>query len=262
MRLQKYLSAAGACSRRKGETLIRAGRVQVNGRVVTEMGTRVDPDVDQIRLDGQLVRPEHQMVYIALNKPRGYVTSCRHSGERIVMELVDIAQRVYPVGRLDKDSIGLLLLTNDGRLHHRLSHPSFDHEKEYDVRVDRPISDAALAAMAEGMLVLGRLTRPARVRRLAPERFRMVLKEGRNRQIRRMVTQLGWRVRSLKRIRMAGILLGGLASGEWRHLTPAEVQRLTRGLDDPGLPKKRPEHRRRSRKPKPGPGAKPRRRDT
>ena len=131
MRLQKFLANAGVCSRRGGEDLIRAGRVQVNGRVITDLGSKIDPAQDTVVVDGRtVVEPKAKPVYILLNKPRGYVSSCRHPGERIVLELVNIPQRVYPVGRLDKDSTGLLLLTNDGRLHHRLSHPSFDHEKE------------------------------------------------------------------------------------------------------------------------------------
>lgn len=232
MRLQKFLSMAGACSRRQGERLIQQGRVRVNGRIVTELGTRIDPDADRVMLDDEPVTGVGKWIYIALHKPRGVVTSCSHPGERIVLDLVDIEDRIYPVGRLDKDSTGLLLLTNDGRIHHRLSHPSFDHEKEYDVTVDRPISDQALATMAAGMPVLGSRTRPARVRRTGAKRFRMVLQEGRNRQIRRMVAQLGWRVQRLKRIRMAGIRLGDLRPGAWRYLTPDEVRSLTRGLDD------------------------------
>ena len=130
MRLQKFLSTAGICSRRRGEALIKAGRVSVNGQIVVELGTKIDPAKDQVSFDGRPIKYEQRLVYIVLNKPVDYVTSCRHPGEKIVLELVDIAQRVYPIGRLDKDSTGLLLLTNDGRLHHKLSHPSFDHEKE------------------------------------------------------------------------------------------------------------------------------------
>jgi len=234
MRLQKFLSASGICSRRQGETYILDGRVQVNGRVVNTLGTQVDPEADTVAVDGRPVALVDEKVYIALNKPRGYVTSCDHPGERIVLDLVDIPQRIYPVGRLDKDSTGLLLLTNDGRLHHRLSHPSFDHEKEYDVTVDRPVSDNALARMAGGMHVKGRRTRPARVRRLSRHRFRIVLQEGRNRQIRRMVKQLGLRVRELKRVRMAGIRMDRLASGTSRHLTASEIRGLLKGIGDGG----------------------------
>jgi 23S rRNA pseudouridine2605 synthase/23S rRNA pseudouridine2604 synthase len=226
MRLQKFLSAAGVCSRRKAEELIREGRVQVNGTVVAELGARTDPQNDRVTVDGRDVRPPQRLVYLALNKPRGYVSSCRHAGQKIVLELVNVPERVYPVGRLDKDSTGLLLLTNDGRLHQRLSHPSFDHEKEYDVVVARPLSDGALRRMAAGMPLLNTRTRPAEVHRIGERRFRIVLKEGRNRQIRRMVRQLGNEVIDLKRVRVAHVRLGRLPVGRWRHLTDAEVQGL------------------------------------
>ncbi len=226
MRLQKWLSDAGVCSRRHGENLIRAGKVRVNGAVVTTLGTKVDPDKDRVEVDGQPVQAQLQKIYVALHKPRGYVTSCDHPGQRLVLDLIDIKERIYPVGRLDKDSTGLLLLTNDGRLHHRLSHPSFDHEKEYEVTVDRPIDDGDLKQLSEGLPILGSMTRPARVRRLAGRRFRIVLLEGRNRQIRRMVKQLGYQVKRLKRIRMAHIHLGNLPEGAWRYLTATETRRL------------------------------------
>ncbi len=226
MRLQKFLSAAGVCSRRKGEQFIRDGRVTVNGQIVVELGTRVDPLKDRVGLDGRQVHYEPEAVYIALNKPAGYVTSCRHPGEKIVLDLVDIPRRVYPVGRLDKDSTGLLLLTNDGRLHHRLSHPSFDHEKEYEVTVARPISRGALQKIGAGILLEGSRTRPARVSRISARRFRIVLQEGRNRQIRRMVSKVGNQVTRLQRKRIANIKLGRLAPGKWRYLRPAEKRQL------------------------------------
>jgi 23S rRNA pseudouridine2605 synthase/23S rRNA pseudouridine2604 synthase len=226
MRLQKFLAAAGVCSRRKAEDLIRAGRVQVNGRVVVEMGAKADPQGDRVAVDGQAVRAPQRMVYIALNKPRGYVCSCRHAGEKIVLDLVNVPERIFPVGRLDKESTGLLLLTNDGRLHLKLAHPSFDHEKEYEVAVARPISDNALRRMAEGMPMLRTRTRPAEVQRIDARRFRIVLKEGRNRQIRRMVGRLDNTVVDLRRIRMAHIRLDRLPQGRWRYLTDREVQAL------------------------------------
>ena len=222
MRLQKFLSTAGICSRRRGEAFIKAGRVSVNGQIVVELGTKIDPAKDQVSFDGRPIKYEQRLVYIVLNKPVDYVTSCRHPGEKIVLELVDIAQRVYPIGRLDKDSTGLLLLTNDGRLHHKLSHPSFDHEKEYDVTVAKPITDGALQKMAAGLPMMGSKTRPARVQRISARQFRIVLKEGKNRQVRRMVRKVGNQVKILKRIRVAGIKLGRLPPGKWRYLTGKE----------------------------------------
>ncbi len=226
MRLQKFLSAAGICSRRRGEDFIKAGRVAVNGRIMVELGTKIDPDNDLVYFDGKPIKYGHPLVYIALNKPVDYVTSCRHPGEKIVLDLVDIDQRVYPIGRLDKDSTGLLLLTNDGRLHHKLSHPSFDHEKEYDVTVDKTISDGALKKMAAGLPMMESRTRPAVIFRMSSRRFRIVLKEGKNRQIRRMVRKVGNRVVMLKRTRVAGIKLGQLPPGKWRYLTDKEKEAI------------------------------------
>lgn len=214
--------------------MIRAGRVRVNGEVVTTLGTKVDPEKDRVQVDGRPVGTVSEKIYVALHKPKGYVTSCDHPGQKLVIDLIDLKERIYPVGRLDKDSTGLLLLTNDGRLHHRLSHPSFDHEKEYDVTVDRPIDDGTLRRLAEGVRIIGGMTRPARVRRLAGRRFRIVLLEGRNRQIRRMVKELGYKVKRLKRIRMAHIHLGDLPEGAWRHLTHSEMKRLTAQVIEKG----------------------------
>jgi pseudouridine synthase len=228
IRLQKFLSQAGFCSRRKGEEYIQAGRVTVNGQAVMQLGAKVDPENAQVEVDGIPVDLQAELIYIALNKPRGYVTSCDHPREKIVLDLVDIDQRVYPVGRLDKDSTGLLLLTNDGRIHHRLSHPSFDHEKEYEVTVAGPIRDGALKKMEKGLPLMGTRTRPTKIRRISSRRFRITLQEGRNRQIRRMVRKVGNRVVKLKRIRMAGISLARLAPGQWRYLTPREVEQLQR----------------------------------
>lgn len=230
MRLQKFLSQAGVCSRRLGETYILEGRVQVNGKIVNTLGARVDPDADRVLVDGKPAVLKQELVYIALNKPSGYVTTCSQAGEPIVLDLVDIGERVYPVGRLDRNSTGLLLLTNDGRIHHRLSHPSFDHEKEYEVTLAEPISDGALQKMAAGLPMMGTRTRPADVRRISGRQFVIVLREGRNRQIRRMVRKVGGRVTALRRTRIANILLGDLPEGRWRHLSEAEVKGLTEGL--------------------------------
>jgi pseudouridine synthase len=227
MRLQKFLSKAGICSRRKGEEYIKAGLVRVNNTVVTELGTKIDPVNDRVEFKGKVVTPENDLVYIALNKPKGYVTSCSQPGEKIVLDLIDIPQRIYPIGRLDKDSTGLLILTNDGDLHHRLLHPSFDHEKEYDVTVSNPITDGALQNIAGGMPMMGTRTRPAEIIKLSSRRFRIVLKEGKNRQIRRMVRKVGNHVTQLKRLRISNIELEKLKKGTWRYLTEKEIKALT-----------------------------------
>jgi pseudouridine synthase len=227
MRLQKFLSKAGICSRRKGEEYIKAGLIRVNNTIVTELGTKLDPLNDRVEFKGEIVKPKNNLVYIAINKPKGYVTSCSQPGEKIVLDLIDIPQRVYPIGRLDKDSTGLLILTNDGDLHHRLLHPSFDHEKEYDVTVSKPITDGALKNIADGMPMMGTKTRPARITRISSRRFRIVLKEGKNRQIRRMVRKVGSHVIRLKRLRISKIRLKNLEEGNWRYLTESEIKSIS-----------------------------------
>jgi 23S rRNA pseudouridine2605 synthase/23S rRNA pseudouridine2604 synthase len=241
MRLQKFLSQAGVCSRRAGEAHILRGDVRVNGLLVRALGTKVDPEKDKVTFQGQMVEPSTERIYLILNKPPGYVTSCKQPHEKVVLDLINLPQRLIPVGRLDKDSEGLLLLTNDGALHHRLLHPSFDHEKEYLVTVANPIAPHTLRRLAGGIELDGRRTRPAVVRAITRRKFRIILKEGRNRQIRRMVGHVGHRVVRLKRIRFGYLRLGELAPGVWRHLTPPERERLlllVRG--EGGLEKKGP----------------------
>jgi pseudouridine synthase len=230
MRLQKFLSSAGVCSRRKGERLIEEGRVNVNGMRVSELGTKVDSDKDFVELDGQPVSINSESIYIALNKPKGYVSSCYQKGHKTVLDLLDISERVYPVGRLDKDSIGLLLLTNDGRLHYRLTHPAFDHEKEYEVTVAKPLPEGVLRKLAQGLPMMGTKTRPARVKRVSARCFLIVLQEGKNRQIRRMLRKVGNQVIDLKRLRIANIKLGSLPPGSWRYLSKKEKDKLLKLL--------------------------------
>lgn len=228
MRLQKLLAHAGICSRRKAEKHIKNGLVRVNGKIETRMGLKIDPEKDRIEFDNRLIvyndKPDH--VYIALNKPTGYITSCSHKNRKIVLDLIDIDRRIFPVGRLDKDSTGLLLLTDDGELHNRLSHPSFDHEKEYEVTTLRPISDLSIKKMTYGMTIDNIKLRRARIKKISENRFRIILKQGINRQIRKMVAKTGNKVQTLKRTRMANIRLGNLKSGKWRYLNPKEIQSL------------------------------------
>ncbi len=228
MRLQKYLANAGACSRRKAEDFIAHGRVKVNNQVVVQPGTKVDPLKDVILLDNDVIILDQtrKKIYIALNKPRGYISSCSHGGKRIILDLIDIKERIYPVGRLDKDSEGLILLTNDGDLHNKLSHPSFDHEKEYIVKTYGIVTNTALEKMASGINIEGKKTRACRITRLSKDKFNIVLKEGRNRQIRKMVRKTGNRVKELKRIRFADIKLGNLHQGLFRYLSKKEIDLL------------------------------------
>ena len=227
MRLQKFLSTAGVCSRRKGESYITSGRIKVNGRVVTELGTKIDPSKDSVLFDNKPVTVDERLVYIALNKPAGYVSSCSQRKEKIILDFFpEVPERIYPVGRLDKESTGLILLTNDGRLHQKISHPSFDHEKEYDVTLEAPISDIDLNKIGSGVELDGKKTRPASVLRISKKRFRIILKEGKNRQIRRMAEKVGNRVYRLKRLRISNIRIGTLGEGDWRYLTPKEIDGL------------------------------------
>lgn len=226
VRLQKFLSSAGVCSRRQGEEYIKKGYVKVNGEVVIELGTKVDPTRDRIEIGKELIKEAQNRVYIVLNKPKGYVTSCKQPEDKIVLDLIDIPERIFPVGRLDKASTGLLILTNDGLLHHRISHPSHDHEKEYEVVLAKPIPNGALKKMEKGLPMMGTKTRSAKIEKISPTRFRIVLKEGKNKQIRRMVRKVGNLVLRLKRIRISNIKLGTLAEGQWRYLTEKEKKGL------------------------------------
>ncbi|NTU85143.1 MAG: pseudouridine synthase, partial [Chloroflexales bacterium] len=230
-RLQKVLASAGIASRRDCEALIAAGRVTVNGRVVQEPGTRVDLEQDAILVDGAPVRQPSQRTYIMLHKPAGFVSTVDDPhGRPTVVELVDVPTRVFPVGRLDVDSEGLILLTDDGELTHHLTHPKFEVEKEYRVLLDRPLEADALREWRNGLLLNGEMTAPAKVA-LAETTdegvwYVVVLREGRKRQIRETAKTLGYEVRRLIRIREGDLLLGDLALREYRPLSDEEVAGL------------------------------------
>ena len=232
-RLQKILSRAGVASRRAAERLITDGRVSVNGQTVLTLGTRADPDTDDVRVDGRRVRVVTRHRYVLLHKPRGYVTTRSDpQGRRTVLDLLaGVREYLYPVGRLDYDTEGLLLLTNDGDLAAALTHPRHGTERTYEAEVAGAPDDHALARLREGIVLDGRRTRPARVRRLPaarPDRatLRITIQEGRNRQVRRMCEAVGHPVRRLVRTRFGGLRDSGLRPGEWRDLTDAEVRAL------------------------------------
>ena len=233
MRLQKYLALSGVASRRTSEKMIADGRVAVNGRVITEMGVQVDELHDQVTVDGVLCRLEEEKHYLAYNKPIGEVTTVTDpEGRATVMDKFrDYPVRLYPVGRLDYDSEGLILLTNDGDLMNNLLHPSREVEKQYLVKVSNRVTDEEIRRLRAGVqLDDGRMTSPADVHLVRYETFASVLlvsiHEGRNRQVRRMFTAVGHEVVSLKRVGFATIKLHDLPRGQWRRLTDVEVRKL------------------------------------
>ena len=235
-RLQKILSAAGVASRRLSEELIVQGRVSVNGTTVTALGTKADPAVDEIKVDGRRIRTEQRRRYVLLNKPRGYITSRSDpEGRPTVMDLMKgVKEYIYPVGRLDYDSEGLLLLTNDGELAARLTHPRHEVEKVYEARVKGVPDDRALERLARGVPIDGRRTAPAKIR--ASEPFargsgeqtivEISIHEGRQRQVRKMFEAVGHPVVRLKRVRIGPLEDPDMPVGHWRELTPQEVGRL------------------------------------
>ena len=228
-KLQKVLAAAGVASRRVCEDLIADGRVRVNGGVA-HVGQRVDPDIDVIEVDGGLVPVRPGLVHYLLNKPAGAITTAEDTHNRLtVVELVPDTPRVFPVGRLDADTEGLLILTNDGELAHRLTHPRFGVEKEYVAAVQGAPSDAAIRRLREGIELEDGPTAPARVARLEPNVLRITIHEGRNRQVRRMCEAIGHPVARLVRTRIGPVADRKLRPGEWRVLAPEEVRTLARG---------------------------------
>ena len=226
MRLNAYLARAGVASRRGADDLIKAGRVTVNG-AAGELNSFVG-QADDVRLDGRPVGAQ-RLRHVLLNKPRGTITTARDpEGRPTVVDLVGGDIRVVPVGRLDRDTTGVLLLTNDGPLAHRLAHPRYGVEKTYVAEVEGEPGDAVIGALAEGVELDDGPTAPARVQRLGPSRLELVLHEGRNRQGRRMLEAVGHPVVKLRRARYAGLGPGRLRPGEWRDLRPGEVARLRR----------------------------------
>ncbi len=253
-RLQKIIAAAGITSRRAAEEMILDGRVSVNGVVVTELGTKADPATDRITVDGALLRPTEKLYYVLLHKPAGYVTSLKDpQGRQLVTELVqDVGARLFPVGRLDYNSEGLLLMTNDGEWANRLMHPRHQVDKEYHVRVRGKVDPQQVRRLTEGVELEDGRASGASVRVLKADQsndwLSITIREGRNRQVRRMCSAVGLSVVRLRRIRYGNLTLGGLKPGEYRLLTTEEAQ----GLDAPSPPPVRRTERSRAVSPKPG----------
>ncbi len=230
-RLQKIIAAAGVTSRRKAEELIAQGRVTVNGRVTTQLGSKADAERDQIRVYGKLLRNTHRRVYVLLNKPPGYVSTVSDPQRRptVISLLRGVQERVYPVGRLDYHSSGLLLLTNDGDLANFLMSRASAIPRTYHVKLEGHPGPSELEKLEQGIMLDGRRTAPARIRSLAERDkpwFEITLLEGRYHQVRRMFERIGQGVIKLKRVRIAFLTDHGLALGQFRHLTPAEVDRF------------------------------------
>lgn len=224
MRINKYLSETGVCSRREADQWIEAGRVSVNG-VTAVLGTKVN-DGDEVRLDGKPLVARPQRVYLALNKPIGVECTTDTDVPGNIVDFVGHKERIFPIGRLDKESEGLILLTNDGDIVNRVLRAEHEHEKEYIVSVDRPLTPEFLRGMSSGVPILDTVTNPCKVTQVGKNTFRIVLTQGLNRQIRRMCEHFDYTVRRLQRVRIMHIQLGTLPVGKWRNLTPAEVAPL------------------------------------
>ncbi len=224
MRLNKYISETGVCSRREADAWIEAGRVTINGEVAT-LGTKVQ-EGDRVCVDGREVGEAKHHVYIAFNKPVGITCTTERHVEGNIVDYIRHRERIFPIGRLDKDSEGLILLTNNGDIVNDILREENQHEKEYIVTVDRPVTPLFLSGMASGVRILGTVTKPCRVKRIGPATFRIILTQGLNRQIRRMCSFFGYKVVRLQRIRIINITIDGLNVGQWRNLTLTELQGL------------------------------------
>lgn len=230
-RLQKILAHAGVASRRRSEKLIEQGRVSVNSQTVTTLGAKADPARDDIRVDGRRIQAKVDHLYVMVNKPRGVLSTMEDArGRKSLSDVVEVATRVYPVGRLDAASEGLILLTDDGELANLLTHPRYQHEKDYRVLVNGRPSQKTLEAWRRGVMWDGKLTAPAQVEVIRYEKngtlLRVVLREGRKRQIREVASLLGHPAQGLLRVRLGPLKLGGLETGQWRYLTAQEVREL------------------------------------
>lgn len=228
IRLNKFISSSGMCSRREADRLIESGKVTING-IIADLGSRVF-EGDFVEADGKPVIPEDNSIYIAFNKPLGITCTTDKRDPSNIIDYINFNERIFPVGRLDKNSSGLILLTNNGDIVNRLLRSENGHEKEYVVTLDRPYDSKFIKNMSSGVPVLGRMTLPTEVFPVNAKTFRIILRQGMNRQIRRMCEYLGYRVTRLKRIRFINIELGDLATGKWRYLTAGEKKELLEGM--------------------------------
>jgi 23S rRNA pseudouridine2604 synthase len=226
--LNKYISDSGFCSRREADKYIEQGRVSING-IQASKGNRVGEN-DSVEVDGEPLKKKKASVYIMLNKPKGITCTTDQKDKTNIIDFINYKTRIFPIGRLDKRSEGLIFLTNDGDIVNKILRAGNQHEKEYLVSVDKPITVDFIKKMRSGVKILGTYTKPCFVKQEGPDKFRIILVQGLNRQIRRMCEALGYNVTSLKRIRIMSITLSGLAPGKWRHFTPAEMATMNEML--------------------------------
>jgi 23S rRNA pseudouridine2604 synthase len=226
MRINKFISEKGICSRREADKLIEQKRVTINGSIA-QIGSVVDIG-DEIKIDNKLLKPREDFVYLALNKPVGIVSTTDTREKDNIVDFMNYPKRIFPIGRLDKDSEGLILLTSDGDIVNKILRAGNNHEKEYIVRVDKPITQGFINGMSNGVKILGTITKKCKVELLSKYTFRIILTEGMNRQIRRMCEVFGYQVLKLKRIRIMNIHLEDMPAGAWRYLTSKEMQDLNR----------------------------------
>ena len=228
IRLNKYIASSGLCSRREADTLIESGKVTINGEVALQGRKVMDGDI--VLVNGRKVTPDDDMVYIAFNKPLGVTCTTDRRDPSNIIDYIGFDERIFPVGRLDKNSSGLILLTNDGSIVNKLLRAENGHEKEYLVTVNRPYDKNFLRSMESGVPVLGQLTLPCKLKPAGDRTFKIILHQGLNRQIRRMCEYLGYKVTRLKRIRFMNISLGDLETGKWRYLTASEKKELLKDI--------------------------------
>ena len=228
IRLNKYIASSGLCSRREADTLIENGKVTING-IVALQGSKVNPG-DIVEVSGRKISPDNEMIYIAFNKPLGITCTTDRRDPSNIIDYIGFDERIFPIGRLDKNSSGLILLTNDGSIVNKLLRAENGHEKEYLVTVNRPYDKDFIRSMESGVPVLGQLTLPCKIKPSGDKSFKIILHQGLNRQIRRMCEYLGYKVTRLKRIRFMNIMLGDLEPGKWRYLTADEKKALLKDI--------------------------------
>lgn len=233
MRLNKFLSNSGVASRRKCDEIIQEGRVFVNGKQVNELGLQVNPKKDKVTIEGKRINLPSSFVYIKLNKPKGYAcTASDEKGRKTIYELIDTDERLFSIGRLDYDTEGLIILTNDGEFANKVAHPRYHTEKEYRVTAEGEIVESELAVMRKGVVIDGERLPSAKIEKLSFEngftKLSVVIDEGKNRQIRKMFEAIGHQIKLLKRVRIGNVKLGGLSRGEYKDLTEDELNSLVK----------------------------------